>query len=369
MHSLETTKTPKLLLLWDRMGDYHRARWQALSQLIGADNCLAADYGMGDGLYQWENTRQSDKYFCLVAKPVEEVGAWEAFSAFRQLVKGQNITHVCIPGYGRPAYILMLLWARLKGLQILMFAESWYPSNRLADWAKGLLIRATTNVCFVSGKRAAAHFSRRLNFPAKHIIEGYSVVDNQHFAHRKSEAAASAKPQLLCVARHAPEKNLGLLIDAFKQSHLAYTWQLRIVGGGPLKENLSQQIGDSDVLLDDWLPYGALPDMYAAATCFILPSSFEPWGLVVNEAMAAGLPIILSDAVGALPDLLTPENGWSFNHNSVADCVRCLNQLAATSPDQLSQMGASSRQIIQAFTPATWADKVYLSYFSYLSAK
>jgi 1,2-diacylglycerol 3-alpha-glucosyltransferase len=117
------------------------------------------------------------------------------------------------------------------------------------------------------------------------------------------------------------------------------------------------------------LPYGDLPDMYAAATCFILPSSFEPWGLVVNEAMAAGLPIILSDAVGALPDLLTPENGWSFNHNSVADCVRCLNQLAATSPDQLSQMGASSRQIIQAFTPATWADKVYLSYFSYLSAK
>ena len=74
MHSLETTKTPKLLLLWDRMGDYHRARWWALRQLVGADNCLAADYGMGDGLYQWENIRQSDKYFCLVAKPVEEVG-------------------------------------------------------------------------------------------------------------------------------------------------------------------------------------------------------------------------------------------------------------------------------------------------------
>ena len=153
----------------------------------------------------WENTRQSDKYFCLVAKPVEEVGVWEAFSAFRQLVKEQNITHVCIPGYGRPAYILMLLWARLRRLKVLMFAESWYPSNRLADWAKGLLIRATTNVCFVSGKRAAAHFSQRLGFPAKRIIEGYSVVDNQHFAHRKSEAAASAKPQL-CVARHAPEK-------------------------------------------------------------------------------------------------------------------------------------------------------------------
>jgi glycosyltransferase involved in cell wall biosynthesis len=145
---------------------------------------------------------------------------------------------------------------------------------------------------------------------------------------------------------------------------LAHTWQLRIVGGGPLKESLSQQIGDSDVLLDDWLPYGALPDMYAAATCFILPSSFEPWGLVVNEAMAAGLPIILSDAVGALPDLLTTENGWSFNHNSVADCVRCLNQLAATSPDQLSQMGKRSKSIINSFDCFSWASTLKNAFFT-----
>lgn len=351
---------PTTLLLWDRMGDYHRARWQALSQLIGEDNCLAADYGTGDGLYQWENTRQSDKYFCLVAKPVEEVGAWEAFSAFRKLVKEQNVSHVCIPGYGRAAYILMLLWARMNGLKVLMFAESWYPGNRLSDWAKGLLIKATVDVCFVSGKRASAHFVQRLGFPEKRIIEGYSVVDNQHFGKAGKEFTTGTKPQLLCVARHAPEKNLALLIKAFKQSQLAGNWQLRIVGGGPLKPELEQLTGDDDdIVLDDWLGYDQLPEMYGAAACFVLPSSFEPWGLVVNEAMAAGLPIILSDQVGALPDLLSPGNGWQFKYDSVEDCVTYLNLLAGTSAEKLMLMGEESRKIIDKFTPETWAEEVY----------
>src|SRR5690554_160384 len=98
--------------------------------------------------------------------------------------------------------------------------------------------------------------------------------------------------------------------------------------------------------------------MYAAASCFILPSSFEPWGLVVNEAMAAGLPIVLSDQVGALPDLLTPDNGWQFRHDSVEDCTSCLNTLAETAAEELSLMGASSQKNIQNFTTHIWAQTV-----------
>lgn len=357
MHQKQT----KLLLLWERMGDYHRARWKALAQLVDREACLAADYGTGDGLYQWANTEREARYFCLSDKPVDKVGTWKAFGSFRRLMKAEGVTHVCVPGYGRLAYVFMMLWARMKGIKVLMFAESWYAGNNYSDLAKSMLVRLCADVCFVSGKRAAGHFVGRLHFPSEHVVEGYSVVNNAHFASgvRTWEEKLKVKPQLLCVARYAPEKNLALLIKAFKQSQLAGNWQLRIVGGGPLKPELEQLTGDDDIVLDDWLGYDQLPEMYGAAACFVLPSSFEPWGLVVNEAMAAGLPIILSDQVGALPDLLSPGNGWQFKYDSVEDCVTYLNLLAGTSAEKLMLMGEESRKIIDKFTPETWAEEVY----------
>jgi glycosyltransferase involved in cell wall biosynthesis len=344
------------------MGDYHRARWKALEALIGTDNCYAADYGAGDGLYLWNNTSDSVNHLTLSNKPVDKVPVYEAFINFKKAIKRHEITHVCIPGYGRPAYILMLIWCRLVGIKTLLFAESWYPGNSLFDWLKGLLIRNTVSICFVSGKRAAYHFSKRLRYPAHKIVEGYSVVDNNHFMGvDKPTIPKPTPPQLLCVARHAPEKNLALLIQAFQKSELCNTWQLRIIGGGPLKEELKSLITTGNVQLDDWLSYNKLPEMYASATCFILPSRFEPWGLVVNEAMAAGLPIILSDAVGALPDLLREDiNGWQFDHQSESSCIECLNKLANSSNQQLNEMGQISREIISEFTPGRWAEGVLL---------
>lgn len=349
---------PKLLLLWDRMGDYHRARWKAVQQITGKENCMAADLGAADGLYQWGTTAKDPQYIRLSNQPVEKVPPFQALKNFKKTIREKQITHVCIPGYGRPAYILMLLWCKLKGIKVLMFAESWYPGHPIGDHLKGLLVKNTTDLCFVSGKKAATHFSNRLNHPENRIIEGYSVVDNAHFASKISEIPKQTPQQLLCVARHAPEKNLTLLIEAFKKSTINDTWQLRIVGGGPEKEKLQKLSAGHHIQLDDWLSYDQLPEMYAQASCFILPSRFEPWGLVVNEAMSAGLPVILSDAVGALPDLLSDKNGWPFKHNRENELINILNQLAETTPEELNEMGRQSRQIIENFTPDIWAKKV-----------
>lgn len=348
----------KILLLWDRMGDYHRARWRAIQDLVGEQNCVAADLGGGDGLYHWSNTGASQQYFQLSHHPVDAVPWKEALNSFKQVVRANQITHVCIPGYGRKVYIAMLLWCRLHGIKVMMFAESWYPGNRLFDGLKGMLVRATAEVCLVSGKRAASHFAQRLGYPSARILEGYSVVDNGHFASARQTPKANP-PQLLCVARFAAEKNLSMLIDAFQASPISRKWQLRLVGGGPLKEALQKSITSPNIRLDDWLGYGQLPAMYAQASCFILPSSFEPWGLVVNEAMAAGLTVILSDAVGALPDLLQEGvNGWQFDHASSSSLIDLLNHLNTLSPTDLDRMGNASAQIVEGFSPQTWAQEV-----------
>jgi glycosyltransferase involved in cell wall biosynthesis len=348
---------PKYLLLWDRMGDYHRARVRELMQLIGKDKVWGGDLGGADEMYSWESGNGSENYFRLSEKPVEKIGMFEGWWSFRKIVRKEHISHVCIPGYGRNAYILMIIWSRLAGKKVLIFAESWYPGSIIIDRLKGLFLNWFTHACFVSGERARIHFTRQLHYPSKKIFYGYSVVDNNHFT--LLNVKKSLPPQLLCVARFSEEKNLELLIRAFKRSGISKKWTLKIVGGGPKKQVLQKQAEGSPIQLTDWLSYDELPELYVKASCFVLPSHFEPWGLVVNEAMAAGLPLILSDKIGALPDLLENQmNGWQFEDQNEDDLVRVLNDLSLLDEKHLVEMGKKSSFIITRFSTRKWAEAI-----------
>ncbi|MEN9907200.1 MAG: hypothetical protein RLZZ540_341 [Bacteroidota bacterium] len=133
--------------------------------------------------------------------------------------------------------------------------------------------------------------------------------------------------KFIFVGRLVPEKNVQLLIESF-QAVLAKgkKAELKIIGDGICKNELLQMIGGntairllgkkfgSDLLLD-----------YQEAHVLILPSAFEPWGLVVNEAMAAGLPVVCSSVVGAVYDLvLKPNTGWVFEDNNAAELTELL---------------------------------------------
>jgi 1,2-diacylglycerol 3-alpha-glucosyltransferase len=354
---MKTVFQTKYLLLWDRMGDYHRARVSELAQLVGKEKVWAGDLGGADDMYGWESGNENENYFRLSEKPVEKIGMFEGWRSFRKIVRKEHITHVCIPGYGRSVYILMIIWSRLTGKKVLIFAESWYPGSIIIDRLKGLFLNWFTHACFVSGERARIHFDRQLHYPPEKIFTGYSVVDNNHFTGIYAEK--SLPPQLLCVARFSEEKNLELLIKAFTRSGISKKWILKIVGGGPKKHELLKLSKGSPIQLIDWLSYNELPEHYGRASCFVLPSYFEPWGLVVNEAMAAGLPLILSDRIGALPDLLVDQmNGWQFENQNEDDLVRVLNDLALTGKKHLEEMGKSSSLIITRFSTRKWAETI-----------
>jgi glycosyltransferase involved in cell wall biosynthesis len=78
------------------------------------------------------------------------------------------------------------------------------------------------------------------------------------------------------------------------------------------------------------IDYEELPTIYSRARCLVLPSMVEQWGLVVNEAVAAGLPVLLSDRCGAAADLLVEgENGYSFNPERQSEMVDCLRRIAS----------------------------------------
>ena len=338
----------KYLLVWDRMGDYHVARWRALQRQLGAAQVLAADLAGADNLYGWVPAWEGDpQYRRLSQTPAQQSDVWARVSAFAQVVRTEGITHVALAGYGRAEYVLMALWARLHGCRVTLFAESWYPaSSRLKDVLKGRLVSALAPTFLVSGVRAHRHFTQRLGIGANRLAIGYSVVDNTHFA---AGANAVKSKTVLCVARFAPEKNLERLVEAFALSALpALGYRLQLVGGGPLRPALEALARRYPwLLLQNWVSYAELPALYGAAEAFVLPSLFEPWGLVVNEALAAGLPVAASTAVGALPDLLGEETTFQFDPEDISAMARTLERLVTAPP------AADGR--IHRFTPDTWA--------------
>jgi 1,2-diacylglycerol 3-alpha-glucosyltransferase len=100
---------------------------------------------------------------------------------------------------------------------------------------------------------------------------------------------------------------------------------------------------------------------YAFARCFVLPSTREPWGLVVNEAMAAGLPVVVSSRCGCAEDLVEPaRNGFVFNPSATGDLAQCLRQMEDATPSELAQMGAHSLEIIGHYSPRAFGNQVAL---------
>lgn len=349
-----SASTGHILLVWDRAGDYHRSRYEALI----AENQLAevhlADLGAADGLYKWHSETGNKFFHILSSLPVEKRDWMVRFKAFKKILKLHQIQIVGLAGYGRIEYILFILYSWFTGRKVILFAESWYGNSSLKNAFKGFFLGLTCHGFLVSGKRAKHHFEFLLGLPSEKIRTGYSVVDNDHFS---GISDVEKEKILLCVARFAPEKNLENLIEAFTQSALIKKgWTLLLVGGGPLKARLlTLAENQSQIKILDWLSYEALPLVYGQASCFVLPSRFEPWGLVVNEAMAAGLPVIVSKACGCGPDLVDEQNGFVFDEQVTPQLSEILNLLANTNEEILKKMGKNSQQKIAAYSPKNWA--------------
>lgn len=346
----------KVLLIWDRIGEYHAARFRAMETVYGRGNVLIANLGGADRLYQWENPLAGEEtFFTLSSKPVEEPDAPNRLRNFKELVKSKGVRTVGIAGYGRTEYRQMLHWCKWNGIRVILFAESWYPGK--LDFLKGIYLRFLCHGFLVSGKQAAIHFSENLMLPRNRIRTPYSVVDNRHFA---SVEPALDSRKILCVARFSPEKNLEKLLLAFGMSGIGKKgWTLELVGAGPLETALKNKSPEG-IQFRSWVGYDELPALYQSGAALILPSIFEPWGLVVNEAMASRLPVAVSEECGCAPDLV-PDPSFRFPAADLNKMAAVLEMLASMEASKRKETGEQNRRHVAAFSPEAWAE-AFLSF-------
>jgi glycosyltransferase involved in cell wall biosynthesis len=125
-----------------------------------------------------------------------------------------------------------------------------------------------------------------------------------------------------------------------------------------MDERRLRTLADGRVRFEGARSRDALVSHYAAADVFVLPSRSEPWGMVLNEAAAAGLPLVATEESGAAHDLVEPErNGYRVPAGDVAALREALARLAAD-PALRARFGVRSRELSRAFTPEAWADGV-----------
>jgi glycosyltransferase involved in cell wall biosynthesis len=134
-----------------------------------------------------------------------------------------------------------------------------------------------------------------------------------------------------------------------------------LLGDGPLKSDLCHLISDlglqDSVLVPGFKQYDELPVYYGNASAFIHASTTEQWGLVVNEAMASGLPVLVSNRCGCAQDLVKEGvNGFTFDPCNVEEMAQLMFQMSAFQPFRLSAFGAASSEIIANWGPERFAE-------------
>jgi glycosyltransferase involved in cell wall biosynthesis len=218
---------------------------------------------------------------------------------------------------------------------------------------------------WVTGDRQAL-YARKLGFSADRIHKGFYAADTDRFLPLGSALLAVRKEKwphrFLCVARYIGVKNHQLLCDAFADSceeGQMGDWELWCTGTG----ELFNEVSNSDhgrhprIQHKGFVQADAMEEVVRQCGVFVLPSAYEPWGVVVQEQACAGLPLALSSEVRAAERFLEPgRNGVVFPANDKDALKAALRSFVAMSDAQLAEQGTRSHALGAQWSPRHWAE-------------
>jgi glycosyltransferase involved in cell wall biosynthesis len=206
----------------------------------------------------------------------------------------------------------------------------------------------------------AANEYRRLARPGCAVFNIPYHTDLTSFL-EQPRPTSSGKVRILYCGQLIERKGLDNLLDAFVSLADEFPeLELQLVGEGPLRKSLADRVPvhlKDRVELAGFQGIDQLPRFFAAADIFVLPSLHDGWGVVVNQALAAGLPIVCSNAVGAAVDLVSPgQNGFVVPPADAAALAVAIRDLAS-SRERRAAYGNCSRERAHDWTPRRGVDR------------
>ena len=263
---------------------------------------------------------------------------------------------ILVSGWADDQYLSLI--KDYSGITILMFDTPWEKSFRqiVGSIYFRLKLKQYFHFAFVPGK-SQKNFAQKIGFSTKHIQTGlYSASDeikaiaNKDYSHKT----------LWCISRYVPQKNLQFLCRCFlKTKGIELGWSLHFAGTG---EGWKDRIINENIVHHGFLQPNELNSELNTATAFVLPSTYEPWGVVVHECAKKALPLILSKSVHSHHQFLqNDENGFTFNPKNESDLIQALNHLFEKTESELTQMGNISSEKSKEISVENWVNN--LTYF------
>ncbi len=358
-------------VIFDNFGPYHLARLRA-----AAETCrlIAIEVASTSGTYAWARA-QHDPGFERVTLFQDErsdsVSASELARRLRDALDASRPAVVFVPGWASAAAWAAMQWCLRRAIPMILMSESTAWDDPRSFWKETIKRRLVG--CFSAalvGSPGHRDYLQKLGMDGAQVFLGYDAVDNAYFARSVNSAREKARargnvgrPYLLACARFVPKKNLSRLLEAYalyRGRCRVEPWPLVLLGNGQQRGELERQRDSlalqECVLMPGFIQYAELPDYYAGAGAFVHASEIEPWGLVVNEAAASGLPLLVSRRCGCAPELVRPgENGFLFDPQNVEELAVQMEEVSK--PDfPREQFGEASRRIVGQWDVGRFAD-------------
>jgi 1,2-diacylglycerol 3-alpha-glucosyltransferase len=397
----------RLVLSYLSFGPYHLARLGASKALIDGWEIHGVAMARDQSEYAWRQQETDNVHFVSEEVALEQVPPNQWKIGIGRVLDSLAPDVCAIAGYSHPAMLFLILACHERSIPWILMSDSQEidePRRPWQEWLKSRIVRLASSG-FVAGSSHVEYLCK-LGLPSARCTIGYDVVDNDYFA---TEAArwrggdgrrsTLSLPYFLASNRFIEKKNLFRLLEAYARylksgqlpvgscqceeaeptSHnrdrttetgqpAARPWNLCMLGDGELKATLLAHCASLGLNVVELAPWESelsaangqqptvffpgfrqideLPRFYANASAFVHASTTEQWGLVVNEAMASGLPVIVSDRVGCANDLVQiGVNGFTFNPLDVERLEELM--LKVSSPSfPLSKYGAESARVI-----------------------
>src|SRR5437867_9773642 len=369
-------RKPSVAVIFHHIGPYHHARLNAAAERLPVTGIEWS----AKGYDAWGAAEAPARYYkiSLFSEAADRYPrSRQRREAFRWALEQANPNVVAVNGWNNFGSLAAARCCMELGIPMMVMSES-ARGDEPRTWRKEIIKRRIVDLyaaALVGGQRHVEYLVE-LGMPGERIFTGYDVVDNAYFEQRALEIRNANPPQpdetrkkhalpenyFLASARFIEKKNLLRLIRAYaeycrRSSAFAKAtadrevsgedapWDLVLLGDGPLRDTLNTQLSTlnlhSHVHLPGFKQYDQLPVYYALANAFVHASTTEQWGLVVNEAIASGLPVIVSDRCGCAPELVQG-NGFTFDPMDEHELASLLFRMATLSDDDRRRLGDAS---------------------------
>jgi glycosyltransferase involved in cell wall biosynthesis len=365
----------RLMIISEIIAPYRIPVFNALAQQEGIDLRVVFLAETDASLRQWQIYRDEIRFAYEVLPSWRfRIGANSVLLNWRvraSLKKFAPEAIIC-GGYNYPAAWEALSWSRRKGADFILWSESnQYDARSLRRWVESLKAHflASCNRFVVPGK-SSFEYLQLLGVAADKIFTAPDAVDNNWFeasANIARSQSAELRNRLglpgrfiLFAGRLVPEKGIFDLLEAYGRLEDDVRSSVGLVFAGDGKsrvdlERSAKRISLGTIHVAGFAQREDLAAMYGLADVFVLPTHSDPWGLVVNEAMACGLPVIVTSVAGCAADLVDDgRNGYVVPAADSDKLSRAIDAVLRN-PELKRQMSALSKERIRQYSPEACA--------------